>query len=963
MKKVKSKDLILDHNIQVSSSKGTLNLIKHLDILIAILGVIGTIYAFISSYNILNNKLLVVSAIIIFVLFFSFTYKNLKYLKYTLLGSMGVYGVSFFIFYEDIRQGFMATWNIVAEVISNNLKINLINFDLSIKNTGLCISIFLIFIVYIISGIICYSIIYKPNFILLLIITVPILDIGIYFDKMPSYLSFTFLVITWFSVLGMKTMKNKVKLNKSKGEFKNKRKKHTYIVKGKSRVITSNVGIILGLITSIIFAITFSIYPPDSYEATDGMEKSGAYIKKLLNEVTFEEFIDGLMGVGHGGVNGGQLGTIDKIKYNNETALEVTTPYFGKDIYLKGYIGCEYTGNSWDQLSDEMYYKYFTNYNGVDGFNINSIMISELDNAKEAGNQENYLAKLSVTNIDANKKYIYFPYNSYLYNDNASVGSSDNFQGQRESFAVLKYTSSKYAFNYYPSFSDIDKAQEVAKHIDDKKNSYDIRDYNNYNDFANEEEYRDFVYRAYTSLPEDSLSEIKKKYAGRYNETKDVQGCIKEAISAINDGTTYDLAPGKLPEGKDFVEYFLYENKKGYCTHFASAATVILRAMGVPARYVEGYVVRSNDAQNAITTKSGTVTKAVNRAVTKNDIENGVSVIKISFEDGGWNYIITDKDGRVLESNISTSGIGNNDSSTISSGDKGSSDVTVQKTDVNLKADSKEVYSQGDEITNTFNEENQLINKDTGEVITMSVEEEVPCEIKTMDIKDSGAHAWVEVYIDELGWVPIEVTPGSTTSSTESIENVIKEKKEEVTPTKETEEINTPEENTTENKVNEEPVTNNTTVDNVDDSISLKIRKVVISVMIMLIVIIVVIVLRHKLVIYKRIISFKGEDYNKNVHNVYKYLLQIYKYLNIDNKDNLNVFEYTKSVEEKYPFIQEDEFKDIMKIVFKADFSQHKITKEELEKVIKFTDKINNQIYNKLSEINKIVYTYVKNLR
>ena len=43
------------------------------------------------------------------------------------------------------------------------------------------------------------------------------------------------------------------------------------------------------------------------------------------------------------------------------------------------------------------------------------------------------------------------------------------------------------------------------------------------------------------------------------------------------------------------MEYFLTENKKGYCMHFASAGVLLLRAAGVPARYVEGYVVNEGD--------------------------------------------------------------------------------------------------------------------------------------------------------------------------------------------------------------------------------------------------------------------------------------------------------------------------------------------------------------------------------
>ena len=40
----------------------------------------------------------------------------------------------------------------------------------------------------------------------------------------------------------------------------------------------------------------------------------------------------------------------------------------------------------------------------------------------------------------------------------------------------------------------------------------------------------------------------------------------------------------------DGVENFLRNTKEGYCVQFASAVTLILRELGVPARYVEGYI-------------------------------------------------------------------------------------------------------------------------------------------------------------------------------------------------------------------------------------------------------------------------------------------------------------------------------------------------------------------------------------
>lgn len=50
----------------------------------------------------------------------------------------------------------------------------------------------------------------------------------------------------------------------------------------------------------------------------------------------------------------------------------------------------------------------------------------------------------------------------------------------------------------------------------------------------------------------------------------------------------YTLEPETPPENQDFVTYFLYVGKEGYCTYYASAMTVLCRMAGLPARYVEG---------------------------------------------------------------------------------------------------------------------------------------------------------------------------------------------------------------------------------------------------------------------------------------------------------------------------------------------------------------------------------------
>ena len=54
--------------------------------------------------------------------------------------------------------------------------------------------------------------------------------------------------------------------------------------------------------------------------------------------------------------------------------------------------------------------------------------------------------------------------------------------------------------------------------------------------------------------------------------------------------TEYSLELPELPRGTDPVEFFLGTSRQGYCMHYAGASVLILRELGVPARYVSGYV-------------------------------------------------------------------------------------------------------------------------------------------------------------------------------------------------------------------------------------------------------------------------------------------------------------------------------------------------------------------------------------
>lgn len=132
------------------------------------------------------------------------------------------------------------------------------------------------------------------------------------------------------------------------------------------------------------------------------------------------------------------------------------------------------------------------------------------------------------------------------------------------------------------------------------------------------EDYTQLAYQYYTQVPED-LAE----FLDRYREAFSLKPVLSSGSFEINGVTmplslglelrehplafagrvamvfqqyyTYTLDPPQPGTGTDFVEFFLDSSHQGYCVHFATAAVMLLRSAGYPARYAEGYVVPSGE--------------------------------------------------------------------------------------------------------------------------------------------------------------------------------------------------------------------------------------------------------------------------------------------------------------------------------------------------------------------------------
>ncbi|MCR4764104.1 MAG: DUF3488 and transglutaminase-like domain-containing protein [Lachnospiraceae bacterium] len=92
-----------------------------------------------------------------------------------------------------------------------------------------------------------------------------------------------------------------------------------------------------------------------------------------------------------------------------------------------------------------------------------------------------------------------------------------------------------------------------------------------------------------------------------YGEASD-PGDRMEQLEQFLRVLTYTEAPGALPRkihsGTDYLDYLLMESREGYCSHFATAFVLLARAEGLPARYVQGYLIYPGESASATVVSS-----------------------------------------------------------------------------------------------------------------------------------------------------------------------------------------------------------------------------------------------------------------------------------------------------------------------------------------------------------------------
>lgn len=201
-----------------------------------------------------------------------------------------------------------------------------------------------------------------------------------------------------------------------------------------------------------------------------------------------------------------------------------------------------------------------------------------------------------------------------------------------------------------------------------------------------------------------------------------------------------------------------------------------------------------------------------------------------------------------------------------------------------------------------------------------------------LDVKDSFAHAWAEIYVDGVGWVPAELTPGY------------------FNPSKDTSKSTGKDENTSKKDKNlyndqQKALSNDSTVKakKSTNPLFFAIAAVAAAVLLFIIIAFIIIVLTLKAIRRK---GFVQSDKVKAALKIYAYAAKLMKIDGI-KIDHHSAYETSEEICGKYDELTGMSYKEFLNIVYKARFGLMEPDDQELAYMQSYINSLAKQIYVK----------------
>jgi transglutaminase-like putative cysteine protease len=249
-------------------------------------------------------------------------------------------------------------------------------------------------------------------------------------------------------------------------------------------------------------------------------------------------------------------------KLQDVLLMDVAAPRQGR-YYWRGAVYAYYSGNRWDALETE------------------SIML--IPERQPPGIERTALRRVVTQTIT-----------SYTPGRRTLAGASQLVSIDREAEATIDLTgNAPLDFIRVSSVVPLDAGEQytVLSHVSDA-DATSLRQAST--------DYPEWAQQRYTQLPLSLPARVRllaeEITAGAdtpYDRALAIEQYLRRSI-------TYTLTPPSLPEGRDYVDFLLFDSQRDYCNGYASSMVVLARSVGIPARLAVGYAEGEHDAERGV---------------------------------------------------------------------------------------------------------------------------------------------------------------------------------------------------------------------------------------------------------------------------------------------------------------------------------------------------------------------------
>ena len=281
---------------------------------------------------------------------------------------------------------------------------------------------------------------------------------------------------------------------------------------------------------------------------------------------------------------------------DEDTALLLISMSDPGKLYLRGFTADIYEDSVWKGLRSDEYIDnaarfYTLHKNGFYGQTMLASAAQSLLNADE--NDMTVLnidpaqtEEIRITNVNGCRKYHYLPYAlaDASVPDPMQIGDSGTPArniGLRAS-ADPDTVTVPYLPGSLPEWYDIETA--LAENVD----SHGVSGY-----LRMEQAYCDYAMSCDRQVSEEAAAVCADLF-GAEPVGRHLSEILALVHKTLDSGFTYEENL-ETPDGTDVFASFM-EQKKGSSVHYATAAAVMLRYLGVPSRYVEGFLLKADEA-------------------------------------------------------------------------------------------------------------------------------------------------------------------------------------------------------------------------------------------------------------------------------------------------------------------------------------------------------------------------------